>query len=119
MLPDTARQVISGILLSVLFFYPMSLSLALDQEEKDFNISLVKTADQGDNILEVDDKKVLTESYVVKEGDWIWKMFRERGLLEKRNLSELLAILKKLNSSLGNLDVILPGQKIIIPLKIS
>jgi LysM repeat protein len=119
MLPDILKRMMTGFVLSVLFFCPLALSQPRDQDEKNFSISLVKTAEQEDNIVEVDDKKVLTESYVVKEGDWIWKMFRERGLLEKRNLSELLAVLKRLNNSLENLDVVVPGQKIIIPLKIS
>ncbi len=52
-------------------------------------------------------------------GDYIWKIFRERGLLEKRNIPKLLSTLKKLNGSLENLDLIHPGEKIIIPLTIT
>ena len=44
---------------------------------------------------------------------------RERGLLDKHNLPEILEILKKLNTSLTNLDRIHPGQTIVIPLTIA
>ena len=107
--------------LTISFFIAISLfnpSFA-QKEEETYSISLVKTAEEGKEIREVEDKKVLTETHTVKEGDWIWQIFREKGLLEKRNLPQLLAILKKLNSSLTNLDLIHPGEKIIIPLTIS
>lgn len=91
------------------------------EDEETYNISLVKTAepDDSEEIHEIDGKKVLTETYTVKDGDHLWQLFRERELLENRNLAELLSVLKKLNSSLENIDLIHPGQKIIIPLAIS
>ena len=79
----------------------------------------VKTVEIGKNIYKVDDKKVLTEKYVVKKGDYVWKILRQKGLTKKKkNLFELLKVLKKLNRSLHNLELIHPGEKIIIPLKI-
>ena len=91
------------------------------KDEETYSISLVKTAEEGEGkeLREIDDKKVLTETHTVQKGDWLWQIFREKGLLKKRNLPQLLAILKKLNSSLTNLDLIHPGEKIIIPLTIS
>ena len=89
------------------------------EEEKTYSISLVKTADVGKEIVEVDNKKVLIQTLTIKKGEWIWKILREKGLLEKRNISELIATLKKLNKSLTSLDLIHPGKKIIIPLKIA
>jgi len=91
------------------------------EDEETYNISLVKTAepDDSEEIHEIDGKKVLTETYTVKDGDHLWQIFRERELLENRNLAELLSVLKKLNNSLDNIDLIHPGQKIIIPLAIS
>ena len=93
---------------------------AQDNEET-YSISLTKTAEtQGDKtICEVDDKKVLAQEYTIQDGDHVWQLLRERGLLEKRNLSEILTTLRKLNKSLQNLDMIHPGDKIIIPLKIA
>jgi LysM repeat protein len=88
------------------------------EKEKTYSISLVKTADADKEIVEVDNKKVMTQTLTIKKGEWIWKILREKGLLENRNLAELIATLKKLNRSLTNLDLIHPGKKIIIPLKI-
>lgn len=105
------------IIMILLSFYPCSAK----EEEETYNISLVKTADVGkaNQVHEVEGKKVLTETYTVKDGEHLWQLLRERKLLEKRNLSELISVLKKLNSSLGNIDMIHPGDKIIIPLVIS
>ncbi|MBW1828612.1 MAG: LysM peptidoglycan-binding domain-containing protein, partial [Deltaproteobacteria bacterium] len=91
------------------------------EEEKSYSISLTKTAEKqgGTEIHEVDNRKVLTQEYTVQDGDHVWQLFRERGLLQKRNLPELLSVLKKMNKSLDNIDLIHPGQKIIIPLKIA
>ena len=102
----------------LLLFFP-GPAAAQEKEEETYSISLVQTAEVGKDIVTVDDRKVLTEEVTVKKGDHIWQMFRERGLLEKRNLGELLAILKRLNTSLSNLDLIYPGEKIIIPLSLA
>ncbi|SPD74580.1 exported hypothetical protein [uncultured Desulfobacterium sp.] len=95
-------------------------ALTAQEEEENYSISLVKTPEEqeGKVISEVDDKKVLTQEYTVRQGDHLWQLFRERGLLEKKNLAELLSILKKMNKSLENLDLVHPGEKILIPLKI-
>ena len=102
-------------LIAILLFNP---SFA-QKEEETYSISLVKTAEEGKEIHEIEDKKVLTETHTVQKGDYIWRILREKGLLKKRDLPQLLSILKKLNSSLTNLDLIHPGDKIVVPLKIS
>ncbi len=89
------------------------------EEEKNYSISLVKTAEVEKDIHEVDDRKVLTQTLTVQKGDWVWKILREKGLLKRRNLSQLLSVLKKLNKSFDNLDLIHPGETIIIPIKIA
>ena len=106
----------------VLLLVPFCLKLSLAQgEEKTFFMSLVKTADSEEEkeIYAVGDKQVLTQAWVVQEGDHIWQLFRERGLLKRRNLPELLSLLKKMNKSLSSLDLIYPGQKLILPLEIA
>ena len=109
------------LLLSLLVFIsPINKSLAQEKgEEETYSISLVQTAEVGKDIIEVEDKKVLTETYKVEKGDWIWQIFREKGLLQKQDLGELLSMLKTLNKDLANLDVIYPNQEIVIPLVIS
>ncbi len=62
-------------------------------------------------------KKYVTQAYIVKKGDWISKLLRQRGVLEGRDLSELselLKVIKDLNRSLPSLNLIQPGQEIII-----
>ena len=88
------------------------------QEEKTYSISLQKTAGIKEEIRTIGDKKVLAEPHEVKEGEHLWQILREKGLLSKGNLATLLSVLKELNSSLSNLDLIHPGEKILIPLKI-
>jgi hypothetical protein len=92
----------------------------VQEEEKNYSISLTKTAETqaGQKVYEVEDKKVLAQEYTVRDGDCLWWLLRERGLLEKQNLAELLSTFKKMNRSMQNLDMIHPGEKILIPLKI-
>jgi len=104
-------------LFSLLFF--LGHGTAQEKDEETYSISLVQTAEVGKDIVTVDNRKVLTEEVTVEKGDHLWQMFRERGLLEKRNLGELIGILKRLNTSLTNLDLIHPGEKIIIPLSLA
>ena len=121
-------------LLPLVFFLslcPWDWSFAQEKDEETYSISLTQTAEpdteteQEIRVVEKKEaftsegKKVVTETYTVKKGDHLWQLLRQRGLLEKKNLPELLAALKKLNSSFSNLDVIYPGDKIVIPLTIT
>lgn len=97
----------------------ITTAMAEDENEETYTISLVQTAEVAKEIVTLEDKKVLTESYTAKKGDHIWKILRKKNLLKKNNLGEILSVLKKLNHSLSNLDRIHPGEKIIIPLIIT
>ncbi|MEE4351647.1 MAG: LysM domain-containing protein [Desulfatiglans sp.] len=103
---------------SLIIFAFAVLSVQAAEDEKTYDIRLTKTAGIEHDIQKVEDKKVLTETVTVREGDWVWQLLRERGLLEKRNLAQVLSVLKKLNKSLANIDQIEPGEKLVIPLKI-
>ena len=114
--------------LKMLFLAPMALLLfllsltsAFSQEggEETYSISLVQTAESDKEIHEIEGRKVLAETYTVQKGDHLWQLLRERGLLDKADLPELLAVLKRLNSAFSNLDVIHPGEKIVIPLTLA
>ena len=103
---------------SLLVIFYSRINQAQDNQ-KTYSISQGKAVEIGKDIYKVDDKKVLTEKYVVRKGDYVWKILRQKGLTkEKKNLFELLSVLKKLNRTLHNLDLVHPGEKIIIPLKI-
>jgi hypothetical protein len=105
-------------------FYLQKSARAQETEET-YSISLTKTAQsEGESgeerrILEVDGRRVLTETHAIKKGEWIWQVLREKELLKKRNLVELLEILKKLNPELESLDKVHPGQKIVVPLTLA
>ena len=87
----------------------------VDGKEKDtFSISLVQRA----TVKKTGGGEVVYERYQVKKGDYIWKIMRQKGLLKKPDFTELYAALKKLNPSLINLDLIHPGETILIPLNI-
>ncbi len=97
------------IILFCIFIFPLKTSPAQEQG--------ATGADK--EIREVGDRKVLIESYTVKHGDHLWQLLRDRGLLERSDFKELLAMLKRLNQSLPSLSEIEPGDKLIIPLNIT
>ena len=115
----------------LLLFCPWDTSLAQEKDEETYSISLTQTAEpesdaepeiqvvEKKEAFTLEGKKVVTETYTVKKGDHVWQLLRARGLLEKKNLPELLAALKKLNRNFSNLDLIYPGDKIVIPLTIT
>ncbi len=120
MKPGIIKQVFFLSITCTLALIPICVQpLTAQEKEKTYSISLVKTAEVEKEIHEVDDKKVLTRTLTIQKGDWIWKILRKEGLLRGDNLAELLSVLKKLNKSFDNLDLIMPGEKIIIPLKIA
>ncbi|MFC1495425.1 LysM peptidoglycan-binding domain-containing protein [Thermodesulfobacteriota bacterium] len=104
---------------AVIYLFLLNPALAADNEEETYNISLVQTAEVDKEIVTVDDKKVLTEAHTVTKGDYIWNILRKKKLLGKSNLGEILSVLKKLNPSLTNIDLIHPGENIIIPLVVT
>jgi hypothetical protein len=109
---------LSGSLLVFLVVFGVWAISWGEQAEETYTIDLVKSADLKEDVAKVDDQKVLTETHVVKQGDHLWQLLREKGLLDRKDLPEILSMLKRLNKDLQNLDMIQPGEKIIIPLKI-
>lgn len=60
---------------------------------------------------------ILCDAYVVQKNDWVLKLFRQKGELSQTNFLEFLQIFKRLNPSVHDVNIIRPGQKILIPLK--
>jgi LysM repeat protein len=111
------ERVFSGIAVLFALLIPLVHVSApwVNGKEKDtFSISLVQRA----TVKKTEAGEVVYERYQVKKGDYIWKIMRRRGLLEKPDFTELYAALKRLNPALTNLDLIHPGQTILIPLNI-
>ncbi|MCF8083335.1 MAG: LysM peptidoglycan-binding domain-containing protein [Deltaproteobacteria bacterium] len=59
-----------------------------------------------------------TQEYVVQEGDWLTKILRKKGVLQNYDADELLEVLRQLNDSLKNINLIRPGEKIVILVKV-
>lgn len=103
------------ILLAFLVAFPYLLAHAVQGKGRDtFSISLVQQV----TVKRIGGKKVIYERYRVEKGDYIWQLLRQRGLLKRPDLVELISLLKGMNSSLTNLDLIHPGQTILIPINI-
>ncbi len=98
----------------LILFASVLTPLAHGKEKDTFSISLVQRA----TVKKMRGKEVIYERYQVEKGDYIWKLLRQRGLLKKLDLSEVLSVLKGINPSLTNLDLIHPGETILIPLNI-
>ncbi|MBF0228910.1 MAG: hypothetical protein HQK63_04870 [Desulfamplus sp.] len=60
---------------------------------------------------------ILCEPYIVKRGDWVYKIFRSKGELSKEDFGLFMRIFKKINPKINNTNKIEVGQNITIPLK--
>jgi hypothetical protein len=76
----------------------------------------IKTSYKRYSIFKYKNVDILCEPYIVKKNDWLYKIFRKKGELSK-NFSHFLIIFKKINPTISSIDAILPGSRILIPLK--
>jgi hypothetical protein len=60
---------------------------------------------------------ILCDPYIVQPNDYVLKIFRERGEISQTDFPEFLRIFKRINPQIGNIDRILPGQHLFLPLK--
>ena len=60
---------------------------------------------------------ILCDPYVVQKDDWVFKLFRQKGEISNTDFPEFLRIFKRLNPHIHDMDMIRPGQHILIPLK--
>jgi hypothetical protein len=63
-------------------------------------------------------RDVLCDPYIVQKDDWLFKLFSQRGEISQKDFPEFLSIFKCINPHIHNANRILPGQHILIPLKI-
>lgn len=63
-------------------------------------------------------KNILCDPYIVQQGEWIYKIFRQKGEISERDYPAFLDILKNINPQIGDIDQIYPGNLVLIPLKI-
>ncbi len=62
-------------------------------------------------------QEILCDPYIVQKDDYVLKIFRQRGEISQTDFPEFLAIFRSINSQVRDIDKILPGQHIFIPLK--
>ncbi|MFO7716746.1 LysM peptidoglycan-binding domain-containing protein [Desulfosarcina sp.] len=60
---------------------------------------------------------ILCDPYQVQQGDWVLKIFRQKGELAHDDFREFLGIFQRLNPHVKDLDRLRPGQVVDIPLK--
>ncbi|MBR9980124.1 MAG: LysM peptidoglycan-binding domain-containing protein [Desulfatitalea sp.] len=60
---------------------------------------------------------ILCEPYVVQPGDWVLKIFRQKGEIAHHDFRDFLGIFERLNPQVRDIDMIRPGQTIDIPLR--
>ena len=106
-------RIVIVVPLLVALFLPCA-SPARGAERDTFSISLVQEA----TVKKLESEGAPYERYTVKKGDYLCKILRDKGLIPGPDIGELLSAIKGMNKSLKNLDLIHPGQTILIPLKI-
>ncbi len=77
----------------------------------------VKTSYKRYSIFKYKNEDILCEPYIVKKGDWLYKIFKKKGELSIKNFPLFLIIFKEINPQINNIDMIKPGRQILIPLK--
>ena len=97
----TTFLVIAGLLICITATYSAGSAL--------LSKSYVVRYDKG--------RDILCDPYVVQKGDWVFKLFRQKGEISDKDFPEFLAIFKRINPHIRNIDMIRPGQHILIPLK--
>jgi LysM repeat protein len=61
---------------------------------------------------------ILCDPYVVQKGDFVTKLFKQRGAISHEDYPKFLAIFKRVNPDVEDIDRIFPGHRIFIPLKV-
>jgi LysM repeat protein len=60
---------------------------------------------------------ILCDPYQIHRGDWVLKIFRQKGEIANEDFREFLGIFQRLNPHVKDIDRIRPGQVVDIPLK--
>ena len=61
-------------------------------------------------------QEILCEPYIVQQDDYVLKLFRQKGEISHKDFPEFLEIFKRINSHISDVNTILAGQHIFIPL---
>ena len=61
---------------------------------------------------------VLCDPYVVQEDDYVTRLLKQRGDISHKDFPRFLRIFKHINPDVGDVDLIYPKQRILIPLRV-
>ncbi len=99
----TIRRMLMPVMVGILLF------LTVDTDGAMLYKNYVVRYDRGWDIL--------CDPYQVQQGDWVLKIFRQKGELAHNDFREFLGIFERLNPHVKDIDRIRPGQVVDIPLK--
>ncbi len=102
------------------FIFYIVLSLAFSivfTPSASFGAKGVKTHYKHYSLFTFESKDYLCEPYLVQKDDWLYKIFRQKGEISAADFPLFLKIFRRLNPQISNIDAILPGSRILIPLK--
>jgi hypothetical protein len=77
----------------------------------------IKTSYKQYKVYDYKGEKVLCEPYVVQKDDWLYKIFRRKGVISTDNFPLFIDIFSNINPGVDNVDVIEAGSSILIPLR--
>ncbi|MCK5310659.1 MAG: hypothetical protein KAJ62_01025 [Desulfobacteraceae bacterium] len=77
----------------------------------------IKTSYKQYKVYEYKGEKILCEPYVVQKDDWLYKIFRRKGVISTENFPLFIDIFSNINPGVNNVDVIEQGASILIPLR--
>lgn len=77
----------------------------------------IKTSYKQYKVHEYKGEKILCEPYVVQKDDWLYKIFRRKGVISTDNFPLFIDIFSTINSGISNVDIIEAGESILIPLR--
>jgi len=101
------RQLLQGCFLIVIFLLVSAYPPAAFSREDTAYISFKRVGISKDQ----------TDQYVVKQDEWLMDIIRDKYDVSENEISRILKIIKSINPELKNIDVIYPGQKLLLPRK--
>ena len=78
---------------------------------------MIKTSYKKYKVFRLEDAAVICEPYTVKKDDWLYKIFRKKGMISEESFPLFLDLFSRINPDINNIDKIEPGEHIMIPLK--
>ncbi|RJR23321.1 MAG: LysM peptidoglycan-binding domain-containing protein [Desulfobacteraceae bacterium] len=103
---------VKALLVSLVLLWPLTSSGG--QGEGNVSMSLIKIAE-----MQVEKTtrsgKIKAQAHVVKKGEHLWQILRKKGILDRPDRVALCELTKELNKGIPNLDMLRPGDRLLIP----